>query len=245
MGVAFCAAFTAVYFYAHWQDEAYYRSLSYSFAPKDDPCESVDVPPLEEEDNTAPVEYIRPSLVDFESKRHETPGIEAWIRMDGTTLNYPVMYAIDNDYYLDRLPNGKKSSSGSIFIDCRNSPDFSDKNTMVYGHRMKSGAMFGALKYFVHQSYYDKHPVVSLFTPKGDFEVQLFASYSFDQTVEVPPTEFENAEEFDDFVRNTKRRSTFKSDVEVNYGDRLVTLVTCEYTFKDGRLIVVGKLVEK
>ena len=194
----------------------------------------------------APPKIIRPSRMNFEPIKKELPETAAWIKLGGTKIDYPVMYRDDdNEYYLTRLPNGKKSSSGSIYIDYRNSPDFSDPNTMVYGHRMKSGAMFGALRYYNNQSFYDQHSVVSIFTPDGDYEVVLFAGYAFDQTVETPPLSFSDEEEFDNFVQTARKRSAFKSDIEVKFGDRLVTLCTCEYSFEEGRLVVIGKLIEK
>jgi sortase B len=183
--------------------------------------------------------------MDFEHIRKEAPDVVAWIRIDGTMIDYPVMYADDNEFYLEHLPNGKKSDQGSLFIDYRNAPDFLDPNTLVYGHRMKSGTMFGTLRYYNNQSYYDKHPTVSIFTPEGNYEAILFAGYTFDQTVEMPPTRFKNAEEFDKYIQDARRRSIFQSDVEVSATDRLVTLATCDYNFEDGRLVIVGKLIEK
>ena len=188
---------------------------------------------------------VRTSAMNFEPVMKEAPNVRAWIRIDGTMLNYPVMYGLDNEFYLNHLPNGQRGKSGSVFIDYRNSPNFSDPNTLLHGHRMKSGAIFGTLRNYVNQAYYDKHPTVKLFTPQGDYELLLFASYAFDQTVETPPVKFRDAEVFDNYIKSAKQRSTFKSNVEVNYGDRLVTLATCEYSFKNGRLIVVGKLVER
>jgi sortase B len=169
----------------------------------------------------------------------------AWIRIDGTSVNYPIMYGTDNEYFLNHLPNGKKSKRGSIFIDYRNSPDFSDQNTMIHGHRMRSGAMFGALRHYANQSFYNSHSTVSIFTPEKNFDVKLFAGYTLNQTVETPPLRFRDAESFNSYIKNARQRSIFKSDVEVNHGDRLVTLATCEYSIKEGRLVLVGKLVEK
>ena len=225
------------------QDAEYYASLTFLSAPADDDFDYDNDFSYDESASQEPVS--RTMTLDFESVQRGLPGALAWIRIDGTVIDYPVMYAGDNDYYLTRLPNGKESKSGSIFIDYRNKPDFSDQNTLIHGHRMKSGAMFGTLKYYNNQSYYDEHPTASIFTPEGDFMVMLFAGYRINHTVEAPPFSFKNADDFDKFVQSVKRRSIFKSDVEVNADDRLVCLCTCEYTTREGRLVIVGKLVEK
>lgn len=230
--------------YVNGDDEYDGEDEIYSEDDDDDDFEDAD----EEADEAAPPapeKKTRPSRMNFEPIKKELPEVEAWIKLSGTKMDYPVMYGSDNEFYLNHLPNGKQSSSGSIFIDCRNSPDFSDPNTLIYGHRMKSGAMFGVLRYYSNQSYYDKHPVISIFTPDGDYDVELIAAYAFDQTVETPHFVFDDEEDFDNYIREARRRSPFKSGVEVSCGDRLVTLCTCEYTFEEGRLIVVGKLTEK
>jgi len=213
-----------------WLDKAYYASLPASFTPIDD---------------SASLETSRVFAVDFEAVQKEAPDAEAWIRIDGTVIDYPVMYGKDNEYYLTRLPNGKKSKSGSIFIDYRNAPDFSDANTLIHGHHMRSGAMFGTLKNYAKQSFYDNHRTAYISTPEKNFEVMLFAGYKLDHTVEIPPLTFKDAKDFDKYIRDVKRRSIFKSDVEVTAGDRLVCLATCDYSFDNSRLVIVGKLIEK
>ena len=196
-------------------------------------------------ENVRVEEVVRTSAMNFEPIRKNAPDVAAWIRISGTMLDYPVMYGTDNEFYLNHLPNGQKSKSGSVFIDYRNSPNFTNPNTLLHGHRMKSGAIFGTLRNYRNQSYYNKYPTVSIFTPRGDFELRLFAGYVLNQMSETPPMYFDGAESFDEYIKNIKKRSVFKSNVEVNYGDRLVSLSTCEYSVKDGRLIIVGKLVER
>jgi len=256
VGTVRFAALIAIHLITSKQQEAYYASLSAFFVLAADSSLSqnakqpvyldvesdlavlADSPP-------ASMGKIRTLAMDFEAIRKEFPNTAAWIRINGTRVNYPVMYGTDNAYYLTRRPDGSKSRSGSIFIDYRNAPDFLNPNTFIYGHRMRSGAMFGMLSNYGSQSFYDKHPTVSILTPKGDYEVELFAGYTFNQMEETPPMSFSSAKALENYVRDAKRRSMFKSDVEVNFGDRLVTLCTCEYSFDEARLLVVGKLVEK
>ena len=234
----------AIHVITGWQEEAYFASLPAFFEQPEhildvetDPTVLAGHLPTSTEAAREPGELT----TDFEK---EFTDAVAWIRINGTSVNYPIMYRPDNEYYLTRRPDGKASRSGSIFIDYRNAPDFSNQNTFIYGHRMRSGAMFGMLKDYARQSFYEKHQTVSIFTPKGNYNAVLFAGYVFNQIKEeIPPIKFADAEAFADYVRDAKRRSMFKSDIEVNFGDRLVTLCTCEYSYNEARLLVVGKLV--
>jgi len=232
------ATLIAIYLITNRQEEAYYASLPAFFEIEDGHTVNMNA-------ETEPVEKIRMPAMDFEAAKKEFPDVAAWIRINGTGINYPVMYGANNEYYMTRRPDGKKSRSGSIFIDYRNAPDFSNHNTFIYGHHMRSGAMFGMLSNYKNQSYYDKHPTVSIFTSKANYELELFAGYTFNQQEEKQSMKFTDAKALDNYVRSAKQRSMFKSDVEVKFGDRLVTLCTCEYSFDNARLFIVGKLVEK
>ena len=168
----------------------------------------------------------------------------AWLRCEDTKIDYPVMQAYNNEYYLSRLPDGKENKNGSLFLDFRNSPDFTDKNSVIYGHHMKSGEMFTTLKYFNSQSYYDEHPTMQLYTPDTDYTVVLFGGYIIDALSESIPMYFLEPNDFENYVAEVKKRSVFKSNVEVSADDRIVSLVTCSYEFDDARMLIAGILVE-
>lgn len=104
--------------------------------------------------------------VDFAALEGVNSDIVAWLYGADTGLNYPIVQAEDNDYYLYRLLDGTWNKNGTIFMDYVNRSDFSDQNTLVYGHHMKSGAMFGALVQYKKQEFYDRPPLsVSLHSP--------------------------------------------------------------------------------
>ena len=183
--------------------------------------------------------------VDFVDLNERFQGITAaWLYMEGTVIDYPVMQAVNNDYFLGRLPDGTSHRNGSLFLDYRNNPQFLDKNILIYGHNMRSGDMFGILNNYRNQEFYEQHPVMYLFTPEKDYAVVLFAGYILDSAVEVPPIRFSDADNFLSHIANIKRRSVFRSDVEVDADDRIVSLCTCNYNFVNARMIVVGKLVD-
>ena len=115
--------------------------------------------------------------VDFDSLRAVNPEIVAWLSIDDTNIDYPVVQHSDNDYYLHHLFTGEWNSSGCLFMDCNNLADFSDLHTIIYGHHMDNGSMFQNLMGYKGQSFYDEHPTAQLFTPGGTYTVEFFAGY--------------------------------------------------------------------
>ena len=181
---------------------------------------------------------------DFAALGEGYPGITAWILSEGTPINYPIMHGTDNDFFLSHLPDGKKQKAGSIFLDYRNKPDYSDKSIVIYGHYMRTREMFGSFGGYREQSYYEDHPVMYIFTPERDFAVMLFSAYLLDSAVEVPPMTFKDDDAFLKHVENIKKRSFFKTGVEISPGDQIVSMASCAYDFANARIILVGKLVE-
>ena len=187
--------------------------------------------------------YVWEPYVDFAALGVDYNGLSAWLLLEGTVIDYPVMHWRNNDYYLRRLPDGTSHRNGSLFIDYRNTADFTNQNTLIYGHDMRSGDMFGALKQYRKQAFYDENPFLYLFTPERDYAIVLIAGYLVDSAYETPPLRFKNESEFNSYISDIRRRSVFKSDVEVSFDDQLVSLCTCATDYTNARLIVVGKLV--
>ena len=189
-------------------------------------------------------EYEWLPYVDFAGLSEQFPGITAWIQLEGTVLDYPIMLWTDNAYFLNHLSDGTNHRSGSIFLDFRNSVDFSDKNTLLYGHASRTDDMFGLLKYYRNQQFYEEHPVMNIYTPDGDYELVLFAGYLLNSGYETPPLTFKDENAFSAHINDIVRRSVFRSNVEIDETDRIVSLCTCAYDFDNARLIIVGKLVK-
>ena len=187
-----------------------------------------------------PVEWQ--PFVDFSALNEKFPGIIGWILLDETPVDYPVMQYSDNDYFMTRLPDGTNHRNGSIFLDYRNEPDFSDKSILVYGHHTRAGDMFGTLSHYRSQEFYNANPVIYLFTPERDYELILFAGHLAHSVRDHPPLDFESDDDFLYYIQQLKNKSVFNSDVEVTAEDRIVSLVTCAYDFNEARLIVVGIL---
>jgi len=200
--------------------------------------------PAEPDETPAAEEDVWIPYVDFEKLSVSYPGIVGWIKLEGTDLHYPVMQYTDNDYFLTRLPDGTAHRSGSIFLDYRNSSDFSDKSILIYGHELRSGDMFAVLKNYRNQEFYDANPVVNLYTPDKDYKIVLFAGYLAHSQRDHPPLQFADEDEFLKYIENLKSISLFDSSVSVTAESRIVSLCTCAYDFDEARFIVTGVLIE-
>lgn len=139
------------------------------------PAEEQTIQPTEEpgfEDPTAR------ALLDteLEELQGENPDVVAWIVIPNTPISYPVLQGEDNAFYLKHNWKKERNSGGSIFMECKNSPDFTDFNTLVYGHRMRDSSMFNALQYYEDAEYLAKHPRIYIVTKEGVLVYQIFAS---------------------------------------------------------------------
>jgi len=182
--------------------------------------------------------------VDFDSLYEAYPGIVAWIRLENTQIDYPVMQYTDNDYFLSRLPDGTSHRSGSIFLDYRNNSDFSDKSILIYGHMSSAQEMFTPLRNYREQIFFEANPVIYLYTPHHDYKIILFAAYLAHSQYDHPPLYFENDEAFLSYVEGIKSISLFRSDLVVGTDAIIVSLCTCAYDFDEARLVITGILVE-
>lgn len=178
--------------------------------------------------------------VDFEALKAVNDDIVGWIYLEGTEINYPVVRGDDNAYYLRRLYDGTANGSGSIFMDFRNEPNFVDKNTILYGHSMKNGSMFTAIKRFKNQSYYDEHPYALLMTPEKNYKVEFFTGYVANVEQDAWDYYFDTEEKFQHWLDSSKSKSTFASEIVPNVNDEILTLSTCTYEFDNARYVLVG-----
>lgn len=191
--------------------------------------------------STEPAGDYAPIQVNFNILHDRNEDVVAWIYSPDTKINYPIVQADDNDYYLHRMLNGEWNAGGSLFMDWQNASDFSDLNTVIYGHHMKNGSMFASLCEYKDEKYYQEHPVMYLLTPDQDYRIELVAGYLTDgNSAAYTFPMSRDQQEF--FVENSRNQSTFTSDVEVQEGDRLISLSTCSYEFSGARYIVIGVL---
>ena len=180
--------------------------------------------------------------IDFEGLRNITTDYVAWIYSPDTAINYPIVYTDNNFYYLDHIPVAQQNANGTLFIDCKCASDFSDQNTLIYGHNMNDGSMFAGLRDYRNVDFYPEHPVMYLSTPDFNYRLDLIAGFVTEPTSFAYQNNFDEPEQFMAYIEHIRELSNFKSDVEVSEDDRVVTLSTCTYEINDGRYVVVGKL---
>lgn len=179
--------------------------------------------------------------MDFDPLKKENEEVVAWIRIEGTAVNYPVVQGTDNEYYLSHLYNKKYNISGSIFGDYRNNIDFSSDNMVLYGHNMKNGSMFGSLKKYKDQKYVEEHPYIWFITPKATYQYEIYAAYEFNSLKEQYIFNFNSDESFQEYLEKVKQKSIISSDLDVEVGDHILTLSTCTEEPSHKRFTVVAK----
>lgn len=161
--------------------------------------------------------------------------VVAWLTVDDTNIDYPVMQGRDNNEYLNKDPFGAYSLAGSIFLDARNSSDFSDPYSLIYGHHMEYGKMFGALDLFLGKEYFDAHRTALLTVSDKVYNIKFFACVEADASVSqiFSPTEADGTLEY------VREHAHIWYEPE---GDKLIALSTCKFPQTTARIVVFGVL---
>lgn len=191
-------------------------------------------------------------MLQLEELQKENEEIIGWLEIEGTNINYPVLQASDNDYYLTHNYKKEKASTGSLFLDKNFDLINGSSNYLIYGHRDKSGLMFEDLIKYTKEDFYKEHTKVRFTTNKEDgiYEIlSIFYSrvyYRSEQNVfrYYYFVNANNEQEYNDFVNNAKKVSLYDTGITASYGDQLLTLSTCEYSQEDGRFVVVARKVK-
>ena len=182
--------------------------------------------------------------VDLASLKAVNPEVIAWLTVDNTDISSPVVQGPDNDKYLKIAYDGSKSNSGSIFMNAYNAADFSDQNTLIYGHHMRDGSMFGQLLEFEDPAYLDQHRTFTIYTESGALQYQIFSAFVTYSASFVYTDHFEFSWDFYDFIEKALSSSILDMGVEVTDEDKIVTLSTCTSRGNRAeRFVVMGKRV--
>ncbi len=185
--------------------------------------------------------------VDFESLLAVNEDVVGWIRFDEPAIiSYPVVRGDDNNKYLSTSLEGKYLSAGTIFMDYQNDDDFRDDNTVIYGHNMKNGSMFGQLRKFRNAEFCKSNPYFYIYTVDGrELTYQIFAVKVAGAVSSTYDKFYADAEEYQKYIDDVYKGAIYtSSDVTVTPQDRIVTLSTC--TGDDStRLVVFGVVVNE
>lgn len=208
--------------------------------------------PASDDGSSIPDEDLQAQILAlYQSLADENPDFYGWIQIDGTTVDYPVMYTPDNpEKYLHKDFYGKYSLLGTPFVDGRCTSD--SDNLIIYGHNMNNGTMFKDLLQYEDKKYWEEHPIIHLNTPSElrDYEImsvfydRVYAPYETDfKYYEFIKADSESA--YDEAVQHYLDKSLYDTGVTAHSGDRLITLSTCSYHMEDGRFVVVARALPK
>ena len=204
-----------------------------------------DVPDPVLQDEKEPVEIP----IDFEKLWETNEHIYAWIRIPGTVIDYPVLqHPTDDAYYLDHTVERTEGLPGSIYTESGNAQDFTDVNTVIYGHNMKNGSMFGDLNLYKDPDYLHEHKEVILYTPEHIYTYEVFAAVTYDNRHILQGFDFtkdSGLTEFLDSLKESRNMSNYMDeDVSITSKDRIITLSTCNGNSSQ-RFLVEAVLVEE
>lgn len=195
-------------------------------------------------------EEEREILDEYKVLYNKNKSLIGWVKIDDTIIDYPVMQTVNNEYYLTHNLEQEYDKNGSIFMDTDCDVLKPSMNLIIYGHHMKSGKMFGDLDKYSSKKYFEEHPYIQFDTlyEKGTYAIMyVFRSRVYNEN-EITFKYYQfidanSAEEFDSYMDEMSALSLYDTGVTAGYGDRLLTLSTCDSSEKDGRFVVVAKKV--
>lgn len=193
------------------------------------------------------LDYVNMDLinVDFPKLKKINSNTKGWIKVNGTTINYPFVQAKDNKYYLNHAFDNSYNSGGWVFLDYRNNIDFSDKNTILYAHSKLDKTMFWSLrKVFSKKWQSDKNNyIIKLATEKDNTLWQVFSIYHIPTTSDYIQVYFDTLKEFTDWSTHLINRSFYQFNTSIKSNDKILTLSSC-YS-DDEKMVLHAKFIKK
>lgn len=180
--------------------------------------------------------------IDFAALRKKNPDIRAWLYSEDTNIDYPVVQTTNNEKYLTRMFDLQWNGCGCLFIDCRCEKPFEDFKTIIYGHRMKDGSMFGNFGKYRKQKYFDSHKEFIIQTEGQNYKAELFAVITIHANSKLFETQPKTESEKEEFLGEIQKINTIRTNLDVSPRDNILMLSTCTYEFENARLVLCGKL---
>ena len=202
---------------------------------------------LKNDKNNVYWQFIKMPLIDVDIEKliEQNDDTVGWINVNNTNINYPFMQTNDNKYYLTHAFDKSWNDAGWLFLDYRNSKDFSGRNNIIYGHSRLDKTMFGSLHNVLSNDWYtDKsNHVIRLSTQIENTMWQVFSVYKIPEETYYITTDFSNDTDYSRFLKKIKSRSVHAFGVNVSTSDKILTLSTCSSNNK--RLVVHAKLIKR
>ena len=188
-------------------------------------------------------------MLQLESLQKENSDIVAWIEIENTDINYPVLQGSDNNYYMTHNYKKEETKDGSIFLDKDYNWELPSSNLLIYGHNNQNGTMFQSLLNYKDEKYYKEHPTIRFTTSTEDSTYEIISAFESRVYYKSEQNVFryyffintETEDDYNTYVENAKKASLYDTGKTAKYGDQLMTLSTCSYHTEDGRFAVVAK----
>lgn len=185
--------------------------------------------------------------IDFATLQEKNPDVYAWIRVSGTSIDYPILQSQEyNSYYLTHTLDREEKAEGAIFTENYNSKTFQDPNTVIYGHDMKNGSMFQSLHNYMDRSFFDSNRDITVYLPEKILHYRIFAAYLYDNRHLLLSFDFWNKEEYQQYLNTIfsmrDMNSFVDTSMEVTNEDKIITLSTCYAGISEKRYLVQAVL---
>ena len=184
------------------------------------------------------------AAINLDELWEQNTDVLGWISIPETVLSYPLLRGVDNDYYLKHSWRKDSSIVGAVFMDYRSNEDFTDFNTIIYGHRMRDGSMFASLKDYQSQEHWRTHPSIYIASFDGVYRYDIFAAYEASVTGSIYDFQERDEEGRKEFIDTCMRLSAIETDIDPTVDDHLLTLSTCTGRGYSTRWVVQAVLAE-
>ena len=193
-------------------------------------------------------ETLPDNPIDFAPLIEKNIDVYAWIKIPNTVIDYPVLQTTDksDSFYLNHDIDGNYKFAGCIYSEKKNRTDFSDRNTVLYGHNMLNGTMFQNLHKFRDKSFFDENKYIYIYTPKHIFTYEIFAAYKYDNRHLLNSFNYSDDavfQEYLDYIKNPTSMLVNRRDVDLNLESKILTLSTCIGNESNFRYLVQGVLI--
>lgn len=181
--------------------------------------------------------------LDWDSLIAQNSDVRAWVYLDGTIINYPIVRGSDNSFYLTHMFNKAYSGAGTFFMDANAPDNFETFNTVVYGHHMRDGSMLALIEKYYSQEFYEEHKQLELITPNAKYHLKVIGFELVYSTSDAYNYNFSNDKEKQALLDFTAKNNIINTSDQATVKDKLVTFSTCAYEANGDRYVLVTKMV--
>ena len=197
-------------------------------------------------------DVVDPLVRDIDFEAYREMNVYAYIYIPNTNIDYPILqHESDNSYYLNYNIDGTKGYPGCIYTEKENEKDFTDSNTVIYGHNMKNGSMFHDIHLFENKEFFEENPYVYIYTPERVLQYEIFAVYTASDDHLLYICDFDDRDAFGNYLEEVQNRTAFnmvsetaliRQDIRLTADDRIISLQTCTRS-EDCRTVIQAVLV--